>query len=115
MLFANGVLLFLMSLVPFATAFAGETGWTAPIPVALYGVIMLAASLGFAWFRLATGRHSQDPAMLARQRAEAAVTLGLGGAFLIGSLAAFFEPRVALFLYAAVPVLRVLYRGLRGQ
>ena len=112
-LFANGVLLFFMSLVPFATEFAGDGRWTAPVPVALYGVVMLAASVGFAWLRLAAGKHSQDPATLAHQRAQAAITLGLGAAFLIGSVAAFHEPRVALFLYAAVPIARVGYRVVR--
>ncbi len=110
MLFANGALLFFMSLVPFATAFASETHWTEAVPVALYGVVMLTASGGFAWFRLATGSHAQDAAVLARQRAQALTTLGVGCAFLIGSVAAFYEPRVALFLYAAVPVIRVGYQ-----
>ncbi len=110
LMFANGALLFFMSLVPFATAYAGETHWTEPVPVAFYGLVMLAASGGFAWFRLAVGRHAQDPAVLARQRAEAFITLGVGGAFLVGSAAAFYEPRVALFLYAGVPIARVGYQ-----
>ena len=112
-LIANGVLLFLMSLVPFATAYAGEAHWTEPIPVACYGVVMLAASGGFAIFRLAAGHHANDAAVLAEQRLQARITLGVGCAFLIGSVAAFYEPRVALFLYAAVPVFRVVvqYRG----
>jgi uncharacterized membrane protein len=109
-LFINGLLLFFMSLVPFSTAFASETHWTEAIPVALYGVVMLAASSGFAWFRLAAGSHAQDAAVLAHQRTQALTTLGVGSAFLIGSVAAFYEPRVALFLYAAVPVARVVYQ-----
>jgi uncharacterized membrane protein len=110
LIFANGVLLFFMSLVPFATAFAGETHWTATIPVALYGVVMFAASAGFVWFRLAVGKHSKDPAVLARQRAESALTVIVGVSFLVGTAVAFVEPRVALFLYAAVPFSRVAYQ-----
>ena len=106
-LFANGVLLFFMSLVPFALAFASETHWTQPIPVALYGVVMLAASGGFVLLRLATGSHSQDAKVLAYQRVQATTTLVLGCAFLAGSAAAFYAPRAALFLYALVPLFRV--------
>jgi uncharacterized membrane protein len=110
LIFANGALLFFMSLVPFATAFAGETHWTATIPVALYGVVMFAASMGFVLFRLAVGRHSRDAAILARQRAEAATSAVVGALFLIGTAVAFAEPRVSLFLYAAVPLSRVVFQ-----
>ena len=88
-LFANGVLLFLMSLVPFALAFASETHWTQPIPVTLYGVVMLAASRGFVWLRPATGHHSQDAKELADHRIQARATLVLGAAFLGGGAVAF--------------------------
>ena len=107
LLFANGVLLFCMSLVPFALAFASETHWTEPIPVALYGVVMLAASGGFVWLRLAAGTHSRDAQVLAYQRAQARTTLVLGFAFLGGSIVALYAPRAALFLYALVPLFRV--------
>jgi uncharacterized membrane protein len=106
-LFANGVLLFFMSLVPFALAFASETHWTEPVPVALYGVVMLAASGGFAFFRLAIGRHARDAKVYGEQRAQAMTTLALGGAFLAGSATAFRAPLAALLLYALVPLFRV--------
>ena len=115
MLFANGALLFFMSLVPFALAFASETHWTEAIPVALYGVVMLAASGGFAWLRLAAGSHSRDPADLAHQRVQAITTLVLGCVFLVGSAAAFYEPRAALVLYAAVPLFRIGQLFARGR
>jgi TMEM175 potassium channel family protein len=106
-LFANGLLLFLMSLVPFALAFASETHWTEPVPVALYGVVMLAASGGFAVLRLAIGRHARDAKLYADQRVQAATTLALGGVFLAGSVVAFRAPLAALLLYAVVPLFRV--------
>jgi uncharacterized membrane protein len=115
LLVANGALLFFMSLVPFAMAFASEAHWTEPVPVALYGVIMLAASGGFAWFRLAAGSHSKDAAMRAYQRVQAATTMALGCAFLLGSVAAFYQPRIALFLYTLVPLFRIGYQALRGR
>jgi len=45
-LWANLHLLFWMSLIPFATAWAGEHP-TAPIPVALYGVVLFLCSVSF--------------------------------------------------------------------
>ena len=115
MLFANGVLLFFMSLVPFALAFASETHWTQPVPVALYGVVMIAASGGFVALRLAAGRHSQDSRILAHQRVQARTTLVLGCAFLGGSVAALYAPRAALFLYAVVPLFRIGQLFARGR
>lgn len=105
-LYANGALLFFMSLVPFALAFASETHWSEPFPVALYGVVMLAASGGFAFFRLAIGRHAQDAKVYAEQRTQAMTTLALGSAFLAGSVAALRAPLAALLLYALVPLFR---------
>ena len=115
MIFANGVTLFFMSLVPFAMAFASETHWTEPVPVALYGVVMLAVCLGFVWFRLAAARHANKPAVRARQHLEAGITTAVCFAFLGGSIAAFYSPRAALFLYAGVPLGRLVYRGIRGD
>jgi len=45
-LWANMLLLFFLSLYPFATAWMGETGF-ASAPVALYGAIQLAAALSY--------------------------------------------------------------------
>ena len=111
----NGVLLFTMSLVPFATAFAGESHWTAPVPVALYGLVMLSTSLAFVAFRIATGRQSGDAKVLAHQRREARITLFVGATFLAGVAASPYEPRLALFLYAGVPLGRLAYRMSRGN
>jgi len=114
-LFANGVLLFFMSLVPFALAFSSETHWTEPVPVALYGVVMLAASGGFVGLRLAVGSHSRDARVVSHQRVQATTTLVLSCAFLGGSVAAFYAPRAALFLYALVPLFRIGQMFARGH
>jgi uncharacterized membrane protein len=45
-LWANLHLLFWLSLVPFVTAWMGENHF-APVPVAIYGVVLLAASIGY--------------------------------------------------------------------
>jgi uncharacterized membrane protein len=111
----NGILLFTISLVPFATAFAGESHWTETVPVAFYGVVMFTTSLAFVAFRVAAGRHAGEAAVLARQRREARITMLVGATFLIGVAASLYEPRIALFLYAAVPVGRLAYRMSQGN
>src|SRR4051812_17219160 len=111
----NGILLFTISLVPFATAFAGESHWNEPVPVALYGLVMFSTSLAFVAFRVVTGRHSGDAAVLSRQWREARITLFVGALFLIGVVTAHYEPRVALFLYAGVPVGRLACRMSQGN
>lgn len=50
-LWANMHLLFWLSLIPFVTAWAGETAF-APIPVALYGVVLLMAAFAY-WILVA--------------------------------------------------------------
>jgi uncharacterized membrane protein len=115
LLFVNGILLFTMSLVPFATAWAGESHWAEPVPAALYGVVMLSASLAFIWFRVLTGRHSRDAGVLARQKREAGITLLVAAIFLVGVFTSFHEPRMAMLLYAGVPIGRLAYRMLQGN
>ena len=46
MLWANLFLLFFLSLFPFGTAWMGETGFAA-VPVAIYGVVLLAAAMAY--------------------------------------------------------------------
>jgi TMEM175 potassium channel family protein len=48
-LWANMLLLFALSLIPFATAWIGETTF-APVPMAVYGLILISAA--FAYFLL---------------------------------------------------------------
>jgi uncharacterized membrane protein len=59
-LWANLILLFCLSLVPFATAWMGENRY-APLPVAVYGVLLLCA--GIAYFVLTKkliAHHGKD-------------------------------------------------------
>ena len=110
LLVANGVLLFFMSLIPFAMAFTAETHWAEPVPVAFYGAVMVTASVGFILFRLAAGQHSGDPGILAIHRAEARITVVSAFAFLLGAVVACYAPRWALLLYLAVPLYRVIHQ-----
>ncbi len=111
LLLGNGLLLFCVSLVPFVTSFASETHWTAPLPVILYGLVMVAVSLAFVRLRAIASRHAQDEAARAHQLAEVRISLLFAGAFLLGAVCAWFAPRSALVLYAGAPLARGLLRS----
>jgi uncharacterized membrane protein len=68
-LWANLNLLFWMSLMPFATAWMGETSWAA-VPTALYGIVLLMAA--FAYLLL-------EWAIIARQGPESVLRAAVGG------------------------------------
>lgn len=62
-MWSNLHLLFWLSLVPFATAWMGENAF-APLPVALYGVVMLMAGLAYyALSRALVGIHGAASAL----------------------------------------------------
>ena len=110
LLLANGLLLFAVSFIPFATAFASESHWTQPAGVVLYGLVMAAVSLTFVHLRQAASQSSPDSGVKAHHQAEKRVSLLLALTFLGGAGAAWFAPQSALFLYALVPLARRIYR-----
>ena len=63
-LWANLHLLFWLSLIPFVTAWMGENGF-APMPVALYGVVLLFAAIAYFILTLALLRIHATESMLA--------------------------------------------------
>jgi uncharacterized membrane protein len=105
----NGLLLFLVSLIPFVTSFASESYWTAPLPVSLYGLVMVAVSLAFVRLRITAERHTHDQQSAAHHAAEARISLFFAVASLLGSVCGWLMPKSALFLYAAVPLTRGLF------
>lgn len=56
LLWANNLMLFCMSLIPFFTAYVGEH-YQAPLPVAAYGISMVSCGLSFTIFRFSAARH----------------------------------------------------------
>ena len=95
-LWANLHLLFWLSLVPFGTAWMGENNF-APIPVALYGALLIMPAIAFAFLVRAIIAVPDQPSTLAEQ---------IGGDF---------KGKVSIVAYAvavpialAVPLLAVL-------
>ena len=64
-LWANLHLLFWLSLVPFVTGWMGENDF-APVPTALYGVVLLMAALAY-WILLQTILRAEGPDSLLRR------------------------------------------------
>ena len=62
-LMLNGLLLFFMSLVPFALSFGSDYHWSQPLPAAFYGAVMVLVCLAFAALRQAVLRA--EPALAA--------------------------------------------------
>jgi len=102
-LWANMHLLFWLSLVPFVTAWVGENP-LASWPVAIYGMVLLAAAIAYSLLTRALialhGRDSMLAAAVGRGTKEA-VSAGLYAAAVA---AAFFFPLVSLVLYALVAI-----------
>lgn len=100
-LWANLHLLFWLSLVPFATAWMGESHW-ASAPVACYGIVMLCS--GAAYFLLSwllVRLHGPD-SVLARAVGKSAKETISVAAYAAAVGLAFAAPWISGLLYAAV-------------
>jgi uncharacterized membrane protein len=100
-LWANMHLLFWLSLVPFSTAWMGENHF-AWLPVAVYGVTLLMPAFAWKVLQAAIVRHQGPGSLLAAalgNDAKGWLSLGL---YLVGILAAFFTPMLAMLLYSLV-------------
>jgi uncharacterized membrane protein len=100
-LWANLHLLFWLSLVPFGTAWMGQTH-NAPLPTALYGVLLACAGLSYTTLQTTIIRQQGPGSKLA-----AAVGRDKKGklsllAYLSAIPLAFVEPTISDVLYAAV-------------
>jgi uncharacterized membrane protein len=115
-LFANGHFLFCTSLIPFATAFAGEEHWSSPIPVVLYGLIMAAVSVTLCRLRTRLASHVLNPELAEQALAQAKHSKRLALLFIAGALAALARPRLGLIVFVAIPlVLRIARAHLRAK
>jgi uncharacterized membrane protein len=101
-LWANLHLLFWLSLIPFVTGWMGEN--FAPLPVALYGVVLLLA--GAAYFvltRVLIACHGQSSTLaraVGNNRKETVSVLG----YLLAVTLAFVNPAISCAIYVAIAV-----------
>ncbi len=103
-LWANLHLLFWLSLFPFVTGWAGENHF-APVPVALYGLVLLMAAIAYFVLQTAIIKCQGANSLLAR-----AIGKDLKGKispvlYAAAIAAAFFQPWIAIGIYVAVALM----------
>jgi uncharacterized membrane protein len=103
-LWANLHLLFWLSLFPFTTALIGEN-YIAPIPAALYGIVLFMAAIAYYILQSAIvaqqGRDSLLKAAIGRDwKGKLSVVL-----YLVAVLLAFVTPWLSILLYVAVALM----------
>lgn len=104
-LWANMGLLFLMSLIPFATAYEGETGLSA-FPSAVYAAVMLGAGLGYNLLALAIrAQYGQERLPPALSRRGLLLNAGALAIYALAIPAAWLSPLLSLALIFAPCVL----------
>ena len=103
-LWANLHLLFWLSLVPFVTAWMGENHF-APLPVALYGVILFMAACAYFILARTLASHHGSGSKIARAlgddfKGKVSVVI-----YAVAILLALYLPALAGALYAAVAIM----------
>ena len=103
-LWANLHLLFWLSLVPFATAWIGESH-VSPVPTAVYGLVLLFAGVAFGILVrviiASQGAHSRLKAAVGHDRKGNLSIL----MYAIAVLLAFVDPRISAAIYFAVALI----------
>lgn len=104
LLVANGLLLFAASLIPFATAYAGDSHWQSPLASSLYGLVMAAVSLAFRRLRGHAAALATDEPARRRLQRDAALSGKLALLFIVAAAVGPIRPQAALLLFAVIPV-----------
>ncbi len=103
-LWANLHLLFWLSLVPFVTAWMGETHF-APAPTALYGVVLFMAAIAYTILQSRiVARHGKDSLLAVAVGGDTKGRLSIA-AYLLAIGSAFFNVWIADALYLAVALM----------
>jgi uncharacterized membrane protein len=97
-LWANMHLMFWLSLIPFVTGWMGENHF-APLPVALYGVVLLCCALAYTLLVMALlARHGRDSLLARALRNDFKGKASLG-AYAVAIPAAFLSPWISCGIY----------------
>jgi len=106
-MWANMHLLFWLSLVPFVTAWAGNHR-DAPVPAALYGVVLLMAGVAYFIMEQQMVRENGPQSMLAEAlgRDRKAMLSVVG--YVVAIVLAFVSPRLAELIYTLVAVMWIV-------
>ncbi len=106
-LWANLHLLFWLSLTPFATAWMGENHF-APVPVALYGILLLLAAIAYLILtRALIALHGKESILASAIGKDRKGTISLIF-YVIGIAFSFWRPWAACACYVAVAIMWLL-------
>jgi uncharacterized membrane protein len=106
LLWANNLLLFWLTIVPFTTAFIGDYP-TQPLVVALYALVLGLAGMAFAlmgYYAFFVGQLIAPTVSLPERRREYARAWIGTGLYLASALIAFIYVYAALFILAVIPL-----------
>ncbi len=108
LLWANNNLLFWMSLIPFVTAFLGQTHG-APLAVAAYGLVLTLAAVAFTLLRLAITRDPHGH-VSAREQNRRALHKSMWASVLYASSVplAFVHISLSFFIFLLIPAMYFL-------
>lgn len=107
LMWLNLILLFWLSLIPFTTAWMGESQF-APTPMALYGIILLLAATSYRMLQLAIiNQHSGDSAFVKSMSRDWKVKIS-PVLYLLAILTAYVSPWVSGFFYVLVAAIWVV-------
>lgn len=106
-LWANLHLLFWLSLTPFTTAWMGENHF-APLPVALYGAVLLMAGMSYYFLARSLLAQEDKNSPLKRALGKDYKTLGSVILYLVGIPMSFIVTWVALLMYVIVAMLWIV-------
>jgi uncharacterized membrane protein len=114
-LWANILLLFCLSFVPFATAYMGEND-VSPFSTALYSFTLLVCSLAFFVLRAAIGRRLRDEAEFRRiDRAAQLKNLFATALYAAAVPGAYLHPSISLTLLAVIAAIYVVPEAWLGM
>lgn len=106
-IWANSLLLFFLSLIPFATAWLGENfgqAW----PTAIYGIVLLLAAAAYTFMSsLIVKTHPEQKAMVEAMSVNWKERASLAS-YIVGTVCAFFLPWLSIGFYALVALLWIV-------
>ena len=109
-LWANLHLLFWLSLIPFVTGWMGENHF-APVPTALYGVVLLASAIAYWILQQRILAHQGPDSLLARALGRDIKGKISPALYLVAIGGAFFSPWIAGSIYVLVALMWIVPDG----
>jgi uncharacterized membrane protein len=108
LLWANNMLLFWMSLIPFVTGFMGHNPMAA-LPVAIYGAVLACCGIAFVWLRhIVLQHHSPNSELTAHHSKIRRKNIFSATLYAASAPLAFISVYLSLFIFVLIPVMYFL-------